>query len=165
MNSQDCGTDQDQDHPHNDDSGVWPRPGTRCLDSRNPHCFYRPEARKTRIILRAVTSFVSHDNRNGGVCDWSVTSHTGLWLADNVPMYHCTSHYPCLSLVSYPSPEHADCIHRYRLGTGAAETVVMLVLPSHCSSHPGEPGWIWQNHFAASQNSFLNLNLLTRYKI
>ena len=66
MNSQDCGADQDQDHPHNDDSGVWPRPGTRCLDSRNPHCFYRPEARKTRIILRAVTSFVSHDNRNGG---------------------------------------------------------------------------------------------------
>ena len=32
------------------------------------------------------------------ICDWSVTSHTGLWLADNVPMYHCTSHYPCLSL-------------------------------------------------------------------
>ena len=32
------------------------------------------------------------------ICDWSVTSHTGLWLADNVSMYHCTSHYPCLSL-------------------------------------------------------------------
>ena len=99
-----------------------------------------------------------------GICDWSVTSHTGLWLADNVPMYHCTSHYPCLSLVSYPSPEHADCIHRYRLGTGTAETVVMLVLPSHCSSHQGEPGRVWQNHFRASQKSFLNLTL-TQYKI
>ena len=36
---------------------------------------FTPEARKTRIILRAVTSFVSHDNCNGGYL-WLVSDLT-----------------------------------------------------------------------------------------
>ena len=86
-----------------------------------------------------------------GASDWSVTSHTGLWLADVVPMYHwtmwtCTSHYPA-SLwlrrsISLSCPtrvlnsEHADCIHRYRLGTdrgcgdgGYVGFTISLLLP------------------------------------
>ena len=83
---------------------------------------HRPGARKTRIILRAVTGIVSHDNHNG-VYLWLVSDlpHRPLigWCCphvslDNVDMpvtLACLSlvtaqHH---SLVSYPSPELWTC--------------------------------------------------------
>ena len=82
----------------------------------------RPGARKTRIILRAVTGIVSHDNHNGRY----------LWLVSDLPhrplIGRCCPHVSldnedmhvtlsCLSLVtaqhhslvSYPSPELWTC--------------------------------------------------------
>ena len=110
--------------------GHLARPGTRCLSSRNAHCFYPdsdPGLAKHGSYWELWLESCLMTIIMAGTSDWSVTSHTGLWLADVIPMYHwtmwtCTSHYPA-SLwlrrsitLSCPirvlNSEHADCIHR-----------------------------------------------------
>ena len=82
----------------------------------------RPGARKTRIILRAVTGIVSHDNHNGRYL-WLVSDlpHWPLigWCCPHVSLDNVDMHVTlsCLSLVtaqhhslvSYPSPELWTC--------------------------------------------------------
>ena len=154
MNSLGCGADQGRDHPHHDVSGAWPG-CAHDVSHAIPSVFtprYRPGARKTRIILRAVTGIVSHDNHNGMKL-WLVSDLTYWpligWYCPHVSLdMHITLSFP---LSGYSTASLSRVLSEsWTLNmliafidtdsgpTGAAETVVMLVLPSHCSSHQGE---------------------------
>ena len=96
---------------------------TRCLDSRNPDCFYPAlqtrGSQNTDHIESGVTGIVSHDNHNGtdlwlvsDLTDWPLIG----WYCPHVSLdMHITLSLPLSvtaqhhSLVSYPSPEHWTC--------------------------------------------------------